>query len=71
MVVALPLSHAAPAGAAPVVLTDGTRYNKTIASTHFPEAVHIIDLYHAREHLAGLAKTIGIDDAQFSAWPTF
>ena len=51
-----------------VVLTDGARYNKTIASTHFPGAVHIIDLYHAREHLAGLAKTIGIDDAQLSAW---
>jgi hypothetical protein len=51
-----------------VVLTDGARYNKTIASTHFPGAVHIIDLYHAREHLAGLAKTLGIDDAQLSAW---
>lgn len=51
-----------------VVLTDGARYNKTIASTHFPGAVHIIDLYHAREHLADLAKALGIDDAQPRAW---
>jgi len=51
-----------------VVLTDGARYNKTIASTHFPGAVHIIDLYHGREHLADLAKTLGIDDAGLTAW---
>lgn len=51
-----------------VVLTDGARYNKTIASTHFPGAVHIIDLYHAREHLTDLAKTLGIDDAGLMAW---
>jgi hypothetical protein len=51
-----------------VVLTDGARYNKTIASTHFPGAVHIIDLFHAREHLADLAKTLGIDDAGLMAW---
>jgi len=51
-----------------VVLTDGARYNKTIASTHFPGAVHIIDLYHAREHLADLAKSLGVDDAGLMAW---
>ena len=51
-----------------VVLTDGARYNKTIASTHFPGAVHIIDLYHAREHLQDLAKTLGLDDTQLLAW---
>lgn len=38
-----------------VVLTDGAAYNKTISQTHFPEAIHIIDLYHAREHLHALA----------------
>lgn len=51
-----------------VVLTDGARYNKTIASTHFPGAVHIIDLYHAREHLADLAKVLSLDDVQQRAW---
>lgn len=51
-----------------VILTDGARYNKTIASTHFPGALHIIDLYHAREHLADLAKALRIDDSQIAAW---
>ena len=51
-----------------VVFTDGARYNKTISSTHFPGAIHIIDLYHAREHLTDLSKDIGADQAQLSAW---
>ena len=34
-----------------VVLTDGAAYNKTIANEHFPHAIRILDLYHAREHL--------------------
>lgn len=41
-----------------VVLSDGAAYNKTIAQTHFPGALHIIDLYHAREHLTALADTL-------------
>lgn len=51
-----------------VILTDGARYNKTIAATHFPRAVHIIDLYHAREHLADLAKLLGLDQANLATW---
>ncbi len=34
-----------------VVITDGAAYNKTIVAQHFPDAIHILDLYHAREHL--------------------
>lgn len=34
-----------------VVLSDGARYNKSIAQLHFPHAIHIIDLYHAFERL--------------------
>jgi hypothetical protein len=34
-----------------VVISDGAEYNASIAREHFPQAVHIIDLYHAREHL--------------------
>ena len=34
-----------------VVITDGAAYNKTIVAEHFPDAIHILDLYHAREHL--------------------
>lgn len=51
-----------------VVLTDGARYNKTIAATHFPGAVHIIDLYHAREHLAELAQALELHSTQQSHW---
>lgn len=39
-----------------VVLTDGQRYNRTIVQTHFPNAVHIVDLFHAYEHLSILAQ---------------
>jgi len=38
-----------------VLLTDGARYNKAIMELHFPEATHIIDLYHAREHVHTLS----------------
>lgn len=41
-----------------VVLTDGAAYNKTIVQMHFPMAQHIIDLYHAREHLHLLADFV-------------
>ncbi len=40
------------------VLTDGARYNRTIALTHFPEAIHIVDLFHAYEHLNLLAHIL-------------
>ena len=39
-----------------VVLSDGAAYNKTIAEEHFPQATHIVDLYHARERLAAFTK---------------
>lgn len=41
-----------------VVLTDGARYNKSITQMHFATATHIIDLYHAREHLHTLSKLL-------------
>ncbi len=50
-----------------VVLTDGAAYNKTIAQHHFPDATHIIDLYHAREHLHDLAKLCRAED-QWPVW---
>jgi hypothetical protein len=34
-----------------VVLADGARYNWEIAALHFPQAIQIVDLFHAREHL--------------------
>ena len=41
-----------------VVLGDGAHWIWNIAGTHFPHAVHIVDLYHAREHLHTLLKLI-------------
>jgi hypothetical protein len=40
------------------VLTDGAAYNKSIVAAHFPQATHIIDLYHAREHLHDTLKLL-------------
>lgn len=41
-----------------VVLTDGTNYNHTIVQTHFPNAIQIIDLFHAREHLYEISRLL-------------
>ncbi len=52
-----------------IVLTDGARYNRTIAQTHFPEAVHIVDLFHAYEHLTAMAKLLWGQEAKApKAW---
>lgn len=56
-----------------VVLTDGAGYNKSIAQTHFPNATHIIDLYHAREHVSDMAKLLVPQNGyqkQVSKWLT-
>lgn len=41
-----------------VVLGDGASWIWNLAKTHFPQATHIVDLYHAREHLADLATLL-------------
>ena len=41
-----------------VILTDGAEWIKNIAQTHFPNAIHIIDLYHAREHIINLSRLL-------------
>lgn len=41
-----------------VTLNDGAEWAKNLADTQFPNAVHIIDYYHAAEHLARLAKLL-------------
>ena len=41
-----------------VVLGDGASWIWNLAKAHFPEATHIVDLYHAREHLSDLAKLL-------------
>jgi hypothetical protein len=47
-----------------VVLTDGQRYNHTITQTHFPDAAHIIDLFHAYEHLTLIARILWGPEAE-------
>ena len=47
-----------------VALTDGAAYNKTIVQTHFPGAIHVVDLFHAREHLHELAVLCGAPDRE-------
>lgn len=39
-----------------IVLGDGAPWIWNVAAAHFPEAIHIVDLYHAREHLAAVAR---------------
>ncbi len=41
-----------------VILGDGATWSWNLAKAHFPKATHIVDLYHAREHLCDLAKRV-------------
>jgi len=41
-----------------VILGDGATWIWNLATLHFPGATHIVDLYHAREHLGDLAKLL-------------
>ena len=41
-----------------VVLGDGAPWIWNLAGMHFPAAIEIVDLFHAREHLSELAKVV-------------
>jgi hypothetical protein len=41
-----------------VVMGDGSHWIWNIANQHFPGAIQIVDLYHAREHLWDLARKL-------------
>jgi len=47
-----------------IALTDGARYNHTIVQTHFPQAVHIVDLFHGHVHLTDLAQILWGQEAK-------
>lgn len=49
-----------------VVIGDGAPWIWKIAEEHFPEAVQIVDLYHARQKIAELAKLVVSSD--WKAW---
>jgi len=52
-----------------VVMGDGSHWIWNIADQHFPGAIQIVDLYHAREHLWELArKLFPADEAAQKRW---
>lgn len=54
-----------------VVLGDGAPWIWNIVDEHFPGAIQIVDLYHARQHLWELAaKLFPIDEKQRQRWAT-
>lgn len=58
-----------------VTLSDGAEWAKDLAQTQFPNATHIVDFYHAAEHVARLAKLLyernpRLLDAQREQWTT-
>lgn len=54
-----------------VVLGDAAEWITTIKEEHFPQALQIVDLYHAREHLSNLCKHLfGSDESQIIRFRT-
>jgi len=52
-----------------VVIGDGAEWIRNLVETHFPGAIQIVDLYHARQHLWELARALYPNDAvQQKAW---
>lgn len=47
-----------------VVLGDGAEWVRSVAEHHFPGSIHIIDLYHARQHVSDLCKILSASDRQ-------
>jgi len=52
-----------------VILGDGAKWIWGIADEHFHGAIQIVDLYHAREHLAKVAKLVyGVKNKKSDEW---
>lgn len=52
-----------------VILGDGARWIRRLVEHHFPNAVHIVDLYHAREHVWNVANAAhGSGTPQGASW---
>jgi len=45
-----------------VIIGDGAKWIWNLAAEHFPNAIEIIDLYHAKEHVYNLIKQLVSDD---------
>jgi hypothetical protein len=65
----LAVSHGLQQAQQLVVLGDGGAWIWRLAAEHFPTAVHIVDLYHAREHVWKVARAVfGPNTPAGSAW---
>ena len=52
-----------------ILLGDAAAWIRGIAEEHFPEAIQIVDLFHAREHLALLGKLFyGVSSQKGKEW---
>ena len=52
-----------------IIIGDGAPWIWNIADEHFPGAVQIVDLYHAREHLANLSNVVyGAETEKSKQW---
>jgi len=52
-----------------VVIGDGAEWIRNLTAQHFPDAIQIVDLYHARQHLWGVARALHPSDAaKQKAW---
>jgi hypothetical protein len=47
-----------------VVMGDGAEWIWTLAALHFPDALQIVDLYHARQHLWEIARKLYPNEAE-------
>jgi len=45
-----------------VVISDGAEWIRNIVEAHFPGAIHIVDLYHARQHLWEVVRLLCPND---------
>lgn len=54
-----------------IIIGDGAPWVWGLAAEHFPGAIEIVDLYHAREHLTQLSNLIyGVSSAKGKQWTT-
>jgi hypothetical protein len=54
-----------------IIIGDGAPWVWGLAAEHFPGAIEIVDLYHARAHLTDLSKLVyGVGSAKAKEWST-
>lgn len=52
-----------------MIVGDGAEWIWNIAEQHFPSAIQIVDLYHARQHLCELPRALySGDEAKQKRW---